>query len=116
MGFGFAEPIQPHSIFNLLVLDIPATLLAWCALTVFLSSVLKSRFLVCATAILLMLAYYFLVLRTPFSLLAVLSPSSNDSLYISDIVPEIASLPTIFVRIVCVIGAFLLVVVATLAY
>lgn len=111
--YRFAEPIQPHSIFNLLVLDVPATLLAWCALVVFLGSVFRSRFAVIAVGSLLMLAYYFLVLRTPFSLLPVLSPSSNDSHYISDIVPEIASFTTIFVRVASVIGAFLLIVLAT---
>lgn len=112
-GFGFAEPLQTHSLINLLVLDVPANLLIWCSLIVLLSSAFRSRLSILAISALLMLAYYFLVLRTPFSLLPVLSPSSNDSLYISDIIPQIASLATVYVRVACVVGAVLLILVAT---
>lgn len=113
-GWHFAEPIQIHSIFNLLGVDIPATLLSWCALVIFIGSVFKQRVLVLAISALAMFAYYLLVLRSPFSLLPVLSSLSNHTLYISDIVPELTSFTTLLVRIAGVVGAVLLVVLATM--
>ena len=113
-GWHFAEPIDGYSILNLLVLDVPSTLLFWCALVIFLNNILKHRFLVIATSLLAMLAYYFLVLRSPFSLLPLFSPLSNHTLYLSDIVPELASTTTVLMRIGSVLAALLLIVLATM--
>lgn len=113
-GWHFAEPIDGYSILNLLVLDVPSTLLFWGALVIFLNNVLKHRSLVIATSLLAMLAYYFLVLGSPFALLPLLSPLSNHTLYISDIVPELASITTVLMRIASVLVALLLIVFATM--
>lgn len=113
-GWHFAEPIDGFSILNLLVLDVPSTLLFWCALVIFLANMLKNRLLAIATSLLAMIAYYFLVLRSPFALLPLLSPLSNHTLYISDIVPELASISTVLIRIASVLAALLLIVLATM--
>ena len=113
-GWHFAEPIDGYSILNLLVLDVPSTLLFWCAFVIFLSNTLKHRLLVVATSLLAMLAYYFLVSRSSFALLPLLSPLSNHTLYISDIVPELASITTVLIRITSVLVALLLIVLATM--
>ncbi len=113
-GWHFAEPIDGYSIFNLLVLDVPTTLLSWCALVIFLTHTLNNRLLVIATSLLAILAYYFLILRSPFALLPLLSPLSNHTLYISDIVPELASIATVLMRIASVLVALLLIVLATM--
>ncbi|MXW54255.1 MAG: hypothetical protein F4X44_12350 [Gammaproteobacteria bacterium] len=116
LGWHFAEPIQTHSLFNLLVVDIPATLICWCALVICVGSVFKQRVLVLAISALAMFVYYLIVLRSPFSLLPVLSSLSNHTLYISDIVPELTSFTTLLVRIVGVVGAVLLVLLTTLVF
>ena len=113
-GWHFAEPIDSFSILNLLVLDVPSTLLFWCALVIFLTNTLKNRLLVIATSLFAMIVYYFLVLRSPFTLLPLLSPLSNHTLYISDIVPELASITTVLIRIASVLAALLLIVLATI--
>lgn len=113
-GGDFAEPIDGYSIFNLLVLDTPSTLLSWGAVVIFLSSVFKQRLLVIVVSLLAMLAYYFVVLNSPFALLPIVSPLSNHSLYISDIVPELASMTTLLMRIASAVAALLLIVLATM--
>lgn len=107
--FGFAEPMQAHSLVNLLLLDIPVTLLFWTAVVVFLSSFLRARLLVLACSSIAMVVFYFVASRTPFSLLSLVSPSANASLFISDVVPELASWQSVATRVSGVLISFVLI-------
>ena len=112
IGFNYAEPIQIHSIINLLLIDSPATLVVWCSVVVFLSSLLRARILTVLVALLAMFAWFFLTLTVPYSMLSFVSASSNDSLFVSDLVPQFASWQSMLVRLGSVLGALALVVVA----
>ncbi|MCY4143096.1 MAG: hypothetical protein OXG08_05320 [Gammaproteobacteria bacterium] len=114
-NFSYAEPIQLHSIINLLLIDAPATLLIWGSFVVFLSVVLRIRVLTVAVGLAAMFAWFFLVLNVPYSLLSIVSASSNDSLFVSDLIPEFASWQTILVRIATLLGALALAVAAAIA-
>lgn len=98
LNFGAAESVQFHSTLNLLLLDAPITLFVWSALVVFLSCLAKTRLVVLSMGLLAMFAWYFLVLNTPFEFLSLVSPSSNDSLFVSELVPEFASWQTVAIR------------------
>lgn len=89
--FDIANTIQLHSMFNLLVVDAPVALLFWTTVLLLLSHVLRLRILVLFTSLFLMLAYYVWVLNTPFSFVDLLSHSSNQTLFISDILPALPS-------------------------
>ena len=115
VGFPYAEPIQVHSILNLLLLDAPATLLSWSSLVVFLSVALRIRILTVVVAIAAMFMWFFIVLNIPYSLLSVVSASSNDSLFVSDLVPELPHWQTMVVRLSTLIGAMALVAAGALA-
>lgn len=115
IGFRYAEPIQLHSILNLLLFDAPATLLFWSSFVVFLSAALRIRVLTVVLAIAAMFAWFFLVLNVPYSLLSVVSASSNDSLFVSDLVPEFPHWQTVVVRLSTLIGALALVAAGALA-
>ena len=104
--FDTADTLQLRSMFNLLVVDTPVALLFWTSLFLLLSHVLRSRLLVLSTSLFLMLAYYLWVLNTPFSFVDLLSHSSNQTLFISDILPALPSTTSWIMRA----GALLLVV------
>ncbi len=111
-GFEFAEPIDVGSIVNLIVLDAPVTLLFWCAFTVFLSSALRLRIVAFAVTASFMFLWFFLTIKSPYSLLRLVSPSSNDALFISDLVPELVAIPTLLARLATLILAFVFVMLA----
>lgn len=90
-NFDIADTIQPHSMFNLLVVDAPVALLFWTSLFLLLTNLLRSRMLVLVTSVVAMLIYYLLVLNTPYSFVDLLSHSSNQTLFISDIIPALPS-------------------------
>ena len=115
-GFGFAEPFQTHSLLNLLVVDVPVMLLIWCAFTVFLSNVLRFRIAVAVVGISVMFFWLLLQLEAPFSLRGIVSPSSNDVLFISDLLPQFPKWETLAVRFGTVVGAIGLTVAATFFY
>lgn len=115
VGFPYAEPIQVHSILNLLLLDAPATLLFWSSLVVFLSVALRIRILTVVVAVAAMFMWFFIVLNIPYSLLSVVSASSNDSLFVSDLVPGLPHWQTMVVRLSTLIGATALVAAGALA-
>ena len=104
LNFGIADTFQFHSLLNLLLLDAPITLLIWSAFVVSLSYLVDSRIAVLATGLLAMFAWYYLVLNTPFEFLSIVSPSSNDSLFVSELVPKFASWPTVGVRIATILA------------
>ena len=113
-GFGFAEPFQTHSLLNLLVIDVPIMLLIWCAFTVFLSSLLRFRIAVAIVGIAAMFAWLLLLLESPHALRGIVSPSSNDVLFISDLLPQFPKWETLAVRFGTIVGAIGLTVAATL--
>lgn len=97
-GLGIGSAFQLHSLFNLLIVDIPASLLLWCSLVVLLSIVLRFRVLVVSISLVLLLAWNHGVAGTPYSLLELVSASSNDTLLVSDIVPEMPSVASLAMR------------------
>lgn len=98
-GADFAAPLQTHSIFVLLVVDAPISLIAWCALAVLLQNVLRSRMMVVAGILVVASASYVLLLYVPYSFVDLVSPSSNDTLFISDLIPQLPSLPSLLMRL-----------------
>ena len=115
IGFRYAEPIQLHSILNLLLLDAPVTLLFWSSFVIFLSAALRIRVLTVILAVAAMFGWFFLVLNVPYSLLSVVSASSNDSLFVSDLVPEFPHWQTLVVRLSTLVGALALIAAGALA-
>lgn len=98
-GADFAAPLQTHSIFVLLVVDAPISLIAWCSLAVLLQNVLRNRMMVLAAILVVASASYVLLLYVPYSFVDLVSPSSNDTLFISDLVPQLPSLPSLLMRL-----------------
>ena len=115
-NIGIADTIEWYSLFSLFVIDGPATLLIWCSVVVFLSCILQFRLLVVAVASSLIFGWFFLVLNTPYSLLEIVSPSSNDSLFVSDLLPQLASLPVIAIRAATILAAMALVAIGGLIW
>lgn len=112
-GFGFAEPFQIHSMLNLLLIDVPIMLLIWCAFTVFLSSVLRMRVAVVLVGVATMFGWLLLLLDSPYSLRGIVSPSSNDVLFISDLLPQFPKWETLAIRVATAVGAIGLTIAAT---
>ena len=115
-NIGLADTIEWYSLINLLVIDGPATLLIWCSMVVFLSCVLRFRLLVVAVASASIFGWFFLVLNTPYSLLEIVSPSSNDSLFVSDLFPQLASLPVFAIRVATILAAIALIAMGALIW
>ena len=113
-SIGIADTIETHSLINLLVFDAPATLLIWCSVVVFLSSVLRYRMLIVSVGLALMFAWFFLILNTPYSLLAIVSPSSNDTLFVSELLPQLASLPVMAIRVATILTALVFITLSAL--
>ena len=113
-NIGIADTIEWYSLINLLLIDGPVTLLIWCSIVVFLSCMLRVRLLVAIVGFALMFAWFFLVLNTPYSLLAIVSPSSNDTLFVSDLLPQFVSLPVIAIRTASVLAAIALIAIGAL--
>ena len=113
-NIGIADTIEWYSLINLLLIDGPVTLLIWCSIVVFLSCMLHVRLLVAIVGFALMFGWFFLVLNAPYSLLAIVSPSSNDTLFVSDLLPQFASFPVIAIRTASVLAAIALVAIGAL--
>ena len=116
INIGIADTIEWYSLINLLVFDGPATLLIWCSIVVFLSCILRFRLLVVGVTTALIFGWFFLVLNTPHSLLEIVSPSSNDSLFVSDLLPQVASLPVIAIRAGTLLAAIAFIAVGALIW
>ena len=114
VGWDFAAPIQLHSIANLLVVDVPALLFFWGSLVVFLGSYLHSRIVVLAISLTLMYAACLLASNIPFAFLELVSPSSNATLFISDVVPEFASPHSLVIRLGAVLAGIGLIAAAAI--
>ncbi|MXZ44150.1 MAG: hypothetical protein F4Z01_04120 [Gammaproteobacteria bacterium] len=94
-----ADTIQLHSVFNLLLVDAPVALLFWTSLFLLLTTLLRSRLLTVLTASGAMLVHYLWVLNTPFSFVDLLSHSSNQTLFVSDILPAFPSVTSWIMRL-----------------
>ena len=97
--FDIADTLQLHSIFNLLIVDTPVALLFWTTSFLLLTKVFHSRLLVLASSVLVMVVYYLWVLNTPSSFVDLISHSSNQTLFISDILPELPSTTSWVMRV-----------------
>ncbi len=106
-GLGISEPFQLASLLNLLLLDAPVTLVFWCSLVVFLSVLLRVRVLVGGCALVMIVVWFIFTTNATYSLLPIVSPSSNSSLFISEIVMEYPSWPTLITRLASLAGALL---------
>ncbi|MYI76655.1 MAG: hypothetical protein F4077_02670 [Gammaproteobacteria bacterium] len=90
------------------------TLIVSCSVVAFLTNVIRLRIVVFILYVAIMTAWAFAVSEAPYSFLAIVSPSSNDSLFISDISPQFASLTTIGIRLASLLFAAMLLMFATL--
>ena len=97
--FDIADTIQLHSMFNLLIVDAPVALLFWTSLFLLLTHVHRSRLLVLISSTMVLYAYYLWVVNTPFAFVDLLSHSSNQTLFISDIMPALPSATSWIMRI-----------------
>lgn len=115
-GADFARSLQSHSVFVLLVVDAPAFLIAWCSLVVFLQSAFRNRILVAAVILVAAFASYVLLLYVPYWFVDLVSPSSNDTLFISDIAPQLPSASSILMRVGSLAGVAALIASAAWLY
>ena len=109
-GLDFTELFQFHSLVNLVVIDIPTMLIFWASLTVFLATLLRYRVLVLAFGLAFMLVWFYFIHQLPFSLYGLVSASSNDTLFVSDLIPEFISWTTLLVRLASLIFALSLLI------
>ena len=112
LGSAWGDFLEPVSVFNLLVLDTFPTLFLWSSVALTLTCTLRSGFVAVAIASSLLVAFYIGSLLVPFSWLDIVTPSSNFTAYISDLVPDFAAREVIGLRALTVIGAFGLITVA----
>ncbi|MDE0093837.1 MAG: hypothetical protein OXO49_04940 [Gammaproteobacteria bacterium] len=112
-GLEFSDVFQIHSMINLLIIDVPVMLVFWASWTVFLSTVLRSRVLVLIVGLSTMLVWFYLTQQLPFSLHSLVTPSSNDTLFVSDILPQFVSFTTVCVRLATLIFACGLILLAS---
>lgn len=113
-GFDFLMPFQFRSVLSLVLLDAPVLILAWCSMTVFLSTVLRSRLVVASIAMFLMLIWLYITLEAPFSVLSLISSSSSEAALVSDIQPQFATWQSIGMRGSFLIGSVALIVASAL--
>ena len=114
VGWAFVESLQWHSVINLMLIDAPANLLFWTSFIVLVSVAVRSRILIVVLCGLALFGWYWLVSHVPYSYLSVISPSSNDTLFVSEIQPALVSLNTLLIRAAYVLAAGLFLVLATL--
>lgn len=111
---GLSEPFHFSSMITLTFLDTPVLLLFWCSFVVFLRHFLKIRLVVLIVAIALLLGWYWIIGKIPYSLLPVLSPNSANVLFVSDIVPEFPFSSTIATRFAFCLMSFVILVLCSL--
>ena len=98
-GLDFSEPFQIHSLFNLLMIDIPVMLIFWSAWTLFLATIVRVRWLVLVVGLSTMFVWFYFTQQLPFTLYPLVAASSNNTLFVSDLLPQFASSTTMSVRI-----------------
>ncbi|MYF38726.1 MAG: hypothetical protein F4219_08200 [Gammaproteobacteria bacterium] len=84
-NFHVADTLQLHSVFNLLFIDAPVSLLIWTSLFLLWTKLFGSRMLILFAGLSVMIGYYFGTLNTPHTFVDLISQSSNQTLFVSDI-------------------------------
>ncbi|MCY3626433.1 MAG: hypothetical protein OXG88_02195 [Gammaproteobacteria bacterium] len=113
---GYFQPFQFHSMFNLVVVDIYVVVLFWSAYVSFLSSLLSSRIVVVLISLATFLVNYLTLVNSPYFLLAVISPFSNDTLFVSEVLPNFSKVSTIGIRLATLFATGALVVGAAMIW
>lgn len=98
-GWEFTETIQWHSVLNLLLVDGPINLFFWTSFIAFVTVILRARILVLLIGGVAMFGWFWLIIRSPYSALTLVSPFSNDSLFVSELIPRFLSIDASLVRI-----------------
>lgn len=101
----WSDFLEPISVFNLLVIDTFPSLFLWCSVAIALTSIFRSSLVAALVSVCLLTTVYILSLFVPFSWLDVITPSSNFTAYISDLVPNFATVEIIGIRAFTVVGA-----------
>ena len=109
----FVGTFQLHSVFNLTVFDAPVHLLFWSSFFVLLCTFTRFRLLTLLCGLMSILVWFGMSHNVSFAMHSLISPSSNDSLFVSDLIPELAPLPTLWLRGATVIGSLALLVVSS---
>ena len=112
LGSAWGDFLEPASVFNLLVIDAFPSLFLWSSIALALTSILRSGFVAVASATCVLVMFYIGSLMVPFSWLDVITPSSNFTAYISELVPNFASSEMIWIRVLTVVGALGLIAIA----
>lgn len=112
LGSAWGDFLEPVSVLNLLVFDTFPSLFLWSSVALTLTCILRSGFVAVAIASSLLIVFYIVSLIVPFSWLDIVTPSSNFSAYISELVPDLAALEIIGLRALTVVGALGLITVA----
>ena len=112
LGSAWGDFLEPVSVFNLLVLDTFPSLFLWSSVAITLTCILRSGFVAVAIASSLLIMFYIGSLIVPFSWLDVVTPSSNFTAYISELVPDVAALEVIGMRALTIVGALGLITLA----
>ena len=105
LGSAWGDFLEPASIFNLLVIDAFPSLFLWGSIALAFTSILRSGFVAVAIAICILVTFYTVSLIVPFSWLDVITPSSNFTAYISELVPNYAPSEVVWMRVMTVVGA-----------
>ncbi|MYD45461.1 MAG: hypothetical protein F4W92_03840 [Gammaproteobacteria bacterium] len=90
-NLGYGNLIELHSVASFLIWDLVPNLAFFGALTIFLSTIIRSRILVIALAIGGVVTVFWVFLRLPLDYAGVLVPSTGVSLLPSEIAPSIVS-------------------------
>lgn len=97
--------LDPTSVFNLLVVDALPSVFLWSSIALALTCILRSSLVAALVSVFLLTTFYVLSLLVPFSWLDVVTPSSNFTAYLSDLVPNFATVETIGIRAITLLGA-----------
>ena len=97
--------LEPASVFNLLIVDAFPSLFLWSSVAIALSTIFRSGIVAVLISASLLMTFYTSSLLVPFSWLDVVTPSSNFTAYISELVPNFAALEVIGLRLLTVVGA-----------
>jgi len=90
-NLGYGNLIELHSVASFLIWDLVPNLAFFGALTIFLSTIIRSRIVVIALALGGVIIVFWLFLRLPLDYTGVLVTSSGASLFPSEIAPRLVS-------------------------
>ena len=100
LSIPFGEPIEPRSLFSLLVFDLVPNLVFVCSLTLFLASLAKSRLLVLFISLLCFTGIFWINNRLPLPLADLFQTVSGNVIIPSELTTTLVTPQTLFNRIV----------------